>query len=260
MKFVQKEMGDAADASSARHSAMPEFFKLSALAVGLIVAVFVCVSLLSDFIVSRISHSAEQKLFSSFPMNGAQTSEAAGPAADIVRKMAGIPGVPPYNYNVVVLEDKNPNAFAFPGGTIGVTTGLLKALKNEDETALAFVMGHELGHFKNRDHLRGLGRGMGVAVALAVIFNGSGGSIVSKTTSAVLSRKYSRTAEEKADMYGVSLVYQAYGRSAGVEKLFEIIQKEDKTSRWAHMMATHPAPERRIAKMKRYAAKLEAGD
>ncbi len=47
-------------------------------------------------------------------------------------------------WEVVVFKDKTANAFALPGGKIGVHTGLLKVAKNQDQ--LAAVIGHEVGH------------------------------------------------------------------------------------------------------------------
>ena len=48
--------------------------------------------------------------------------------------------------------------------------GLLENVESENE--LAFVLGHELGHFRNRDHLRGLGRG--IAFSLVLVAGGRG--------------------------------------------------------------------------------------
>ena len=58
----------------------------------------------------------------------------------------------PYAFHAVVWEASQPNAFALPGGWVAVTTGLLEGAGSENE--LAFVLGHELGHF--RGHVRPL--------------------------------------------------------------------------------------------------------
>ena len=52
--------------------------------------------------------------------------------------------MPSNSWEVQVFEDKNINAFALPGGKIGVFTGLLKAAQNQDQ--LAAVIGHEVAH------------------------------------------------------------------------------------------------------------------
>ncbi|HSG53091.1 MAG TPA: M48 family metallopeptidase, partial [Rheinheimera sp.] len=48
------------------------------------------------------------------------------------------------NWEIVVFESDQVNAFALPGGKIGVYTGLLKVAENQDQ--LAAVIGHEIGH------------------------------------------------------------------------------------------------------------------
>ena len=63
----------------------------------------------------------------------------------------------PYQFRVEIDDSEIANAMALPGGLIIITQGLLDQVESENE--LAFVLGHELGHFKNRDHLRALGRG-----------------------------------------------------------------------------------------------------
>ena len=50
----------------------------------------------------------------------------------------------PYRWEVVVFRDNDVNAFALPGGKIGVHTGLLRVATNQDQ--LAAVIGHEIGH------------------------------------------------------------------------------------------------------------------
>ncbi|MCA9771470.1 MAG: M48 family metallopeptidase, partial [Myxococcales bacterium] len=68
----------------------------------------------------------------------------------------------PYTFRVSVIDAPEPNAMAMPGGRILVTQGLLDRVESENE--LASVLGHELGHFHGRDHLRGLGRSAGIAL------------------------------------------------------------------------------------------------
>ena len=157
---------------------------------------------------------------------------------------------------MVLHPHEKPNAFAFPGGGIGVTKGLLEALEREVE--FAFVIGHELGHFHNRDHLRGLGRALGTSVCLSIIFGGTvGGDVMTSNTMFIINRKYSRDQEKAADRFGMKLVYDVYGKTEGVEKLFELLEKKDKLPAWAYMLATHPKPGDRIADLKRYAEALE---
>jgi beta-barrel assembly-enhancing protease len=88
------------------------------------------------------------------------------------------------------------NAVALPGGNIFVFRGLLQEAKSPDE--LAGVLGHEIGHVRNRDVMQALLRQMGVSVLL-----GGANSNVSGSLNAVISSTYSRSAESKADTYAI---------------------------------------------------------
>ena len=57
--------------------------------------------------------------------------------------------------------------------TMIVTAGLLEKVESENE--LAFIIGHELGHFRNRDHIRGLGRGLAIGILITAVSGNDGG-------------------------------------------------------------------------------------
>jgi len=124
----------------------------------------------------------------------------------------------PYEFRVEIDDSDVANAIALPGGLIIVTQGLLDQVESENE--LAFVLGHEFGHFRNRDHLRALGRG----VVLSLFFSVATGSDVSglgiKVTDLAL-RGFSREQESEADEFGLALVYTHYGHVNEAWRLFE---------------------------------------
>jgi Zn-dependent protease with chaperone function len=70
-------------------------------------------------------------------------------------------------YKIHIIPDPRINAMALPGGNIVVFSALIKETGSENE--LAFVLAHELGHFANRDHLRGLGRRLLLLTASAAL-------------------------------------------------------------------------------------------
>jgi Zn-dependent protease with chaperone function len=258
VKIVKRELRETADASAARGTGFRELRRLLFFAALLAIAIYLAVSVLVDLVVARISYENEARLFASLsPFHGiASTNDARlGNLQGILDALVADPEVPPLPYRLVVIPEEQPNAFAFPGGAIGVTTGLLAAL--EEDIEFAFVLGHELGHFHHRDHLRGVGRAVGVGVAYTILFGGQmGGDTLHGILRYVLDRGYSRRQEATADRFGVGLVHRVYGKTQGVDRLFQILEEKEEIPPWAYMFATHPSPERRIASLKAYADRL----
>ncbi len=239
-------------------------FRYAFLILIVVVGGYLAIGFIVDRAVPYIPPSMEMKIFGSAGM----APEAAGPAANandpnagrlkgILAKLTANPEVLPLEYTLFTIDDKSPNAVAMPGGGIGVTTGLTSALG--EEIGLAFVLGHELGHFKQRDHLRGVGRIVGIRIILGLVFGDSDilNFLTARATD-LLHKKYSRGQEEGADRFGLKLVYDTYGDVNGTTRLFEILSKNDSSPKWAYMLSTHPAPESRVRKMKEYAVELKA--
>lgn len=257
MKIVYKQPEETADISAASGSSAKEFFKLTVSALILLIGLYYATSTGVDLAVSKISFETEAKIFQAFNMSGEvvedeESKEEYEKLKAILEVLKSNATVPPLPYEIVVMEEDTPNAFAFPGGTIGLTTGLLKHLKNEIE--IAFVIGHELGHFYNRDHLRGLGRAVGFGIVMAAVFqSGSGGNSFTGLVNGVIERRYSQDRESLADQYGLELIYQSYGKIQGVDTLFKILLETNDSPEWAYMFSTHPSPKERIKNLEAWA-------
>lgn len=161
----------------------------------------------------------------------------------------------PYTFRVEIDDSEMANAMALPGGLIIVTQGLLDQVESENE--LAFVLGHELGHFRNRDHLRALGRGVVLAMFFAVVTDSDVSGIGIKVTDITL-RGFSRRQESRADEFGLTVVNAEYGHVDEAWRLFERWDINDNS--YADLityLSTHPDTSDRIVDMKRYAQ--EAG-
>ena len=261
MKIINKRPVKTADVSSARHSAWGEFWKLVISSVLLIIALFFLTGFAVDLIVTRISIETECKIFRFNNLdNLAKTDnlnedQGMEMAHKILEKFKSSSDVPPIDYKLVLLKEKRPNAFAMPGGTIGLTSGLLEVL--DDEVELAFVIAHELGHFNNRDHLNGLGRAVSFSVIMAILFeSGPGAESFGNIMNYTAQRQYSREREEKADQYAIELVYNTYGEIEGTDRLFQILTKDDVIPGWAYMFTTHPSPGTRIKNLEEYSKKI----
>jgi Zn-dependent protease with chaperone function len=154
----------------------------------------------------------------------------------------------PYDFRVEIADSKVPNAMAFPGGLIIVTQGLLDQVESENE--LAFVLGHELGHFKNRDHIRALGRGVVLSLVFAVVTGNDVAGIGIKAADLTL-RSFSRGQETAADRFGLRMVNAEFGHVDEAWRLFERWDVEDTDFiDLVTYLSTHPETGDRIVEMK----------
>lgn len=156
------------------------------------------------------------------------------------------------SFSITVICDEDPNAFAIPGYTIGITSGTLANLKSEE--GLAFVLGHEYGHFEHRDHLRGLGFGLGVLFATSLVGLEEIGSSITSLSQTLISRRFTKSQERAADETAIRLMKQSYGSLAGATEFFEHVQKESPDSRLDTFFSTHPLTKERIGRIQSAAA------
>ena len=158
----------------------------------------------------------------------------------------------PYEFRVEVNDSQAVNAMALPGGLVIVTQGLLDQVESENE--LAFVLGHELGHFRNRDHLRALGRGIVLSLFFAVV-TGNDVSGIGINVADVTLRGFNRKQESAADEYGLAIVYAEYGHVEDAWRLFERWDESGGTvESVAQYLSTHPQPGDRVTKLRSLAA------
>jgi predicted Zn-dependent protease len=228
------------------------------LIVGIAVAailVFVAIAAAVELLIPHISPALEARIFSHPEVVSAIVPDievAPDPrSAEIDRLLERIAGhwpENPYSLRAAIIADETPNAFAFPGGLVAVTTGLLAAVASENE--LAFVLAHEVGHFRNRDHLRGLGRGLAFAVVVGVFGVGgsAGAAELAGVAGLLASAGFSRDQESAADGFGLALVQAEYAHVGGATNFFERLPKPDNTieREIEGYLSTHPLSAERI--------------
>ncbi|MBN2823940.1 MAG: M48 family metallopeptidase [Campylobacterales bacterium] len=151
----------------------------------------------------------------------------------------------PYNLDIRISSSSTPNAMAVVGGSIIVTQGMLDTLKNENE--LTFVLGHEMAHFKHRDHLKGLSSS--IALMLFWMVLGDDSSNILNQLLEMEQMHYSKKQESHADRFGVDMLVCRYGSSVGASDLFGRMVKEDQ---WSDFMLTHPNFAKRVKKIETY--------
>lgn len=158
----------------------------------------------------------------------------------------------PWSFEVV--DDAAVNAFALPGGFIFVTRGILAHMDNESE--LASVLGHEIGHVTARHSVQQISRSQALQLGLGV------GSILSDEVAALsgalstglglLLLKYGRDAETQADDLGFKYALNDGYDVRAMRSMFQMLQRVSAAGggggRLPQWLSTHPDPENRIVK------------
>ncbi|MBV9608273.1 MAG: M48 family metalloprotease, partial [Acidobacteria bacterium] len=154
-------------------------------------------------------------------------------------------------FTIKVIDDDEVNAFALPGGFFYVNSGLILAADNEAE--LAGVMAHEIGHVAARHATKNATKAQiwNLASIPLIFAGGPAGYAVRQAAGLLVPMsflKFSRNAENEADLLGIEYEYAAgYDPQAFVE-FFEKLQARDKKhhSAIAKAFATHPMTEDRV--------------
>jgi beta-barrel assembly-enhancing protease len=162
-----------------------------------------------------------------------------------------------------IIDSREVNAFALPGGFIYVNRGLVERSAQLDE--LAGVLGHEIGHVVRRHSVRQLEKQTktGVAVELGCRLTDLCNSDVARTAiqvgGAALFAKYSRHDEAEADSEAVGYVIAAGLDPRGIPTLFRRLIEERRRSpmRIEGFFASHPLEEDRVAATEREIAALD---
>ena len=160
-------------------------------------------------------------------------------------------------YTIVLIDEKSLNAFAAPGGVIGVNGGLF--LNAGNEAQLASVLGHELAHLSQRHFARNVLRGrdtnlasslvMVSAIALAIISNNPTAFITGPAALQQQQLRYSRIFEREADRYGFNNLIAAGYDPAGMGQMFENMAKVRKLAgdNPPEFLLTHPITSSRVS-------------
>ncbi|MEW5251394.1 M48 family metalloprotease [Microbulbifer sp. 2201CG32-9] len=170
--------------------------------------------------------------------------------------------------DVVVVNNDSLNAFAVPGGVIGIHTGLFLFAENQDQ--FASVLAHELAHLSQRHYARSLEAqrnstlptlaGMLGALVLAATAGGDAGiAAITATQAAALDNqlRFSRQNEQEADRIGIETLAKAGMNPDAAGEMFEQMLKATRYYRRPpEFLLTHPVTEKRIADAKLRASRM----
>ncbi len=168
------------------------------------------------------------------------------------------------NWETALFADNSPNAFALPGGKVGINTGIFTVAKNQDQ--LAAVIAHEIGHVVSRHHDERVTRQMGAQAGLGIlgaIVGSAYGQGAANTTSqlggmaaqGIFLLPNNRTQESEADVVGQQLMASAGFNPQQAVNLWEnmIAASNNRQPQW---LSTHPDPRARISELRNRAGAL----
>ena len=226
---------------------------------------------LGDYSSASISLSGEYSLGRIWlSMYRGSTKEHSDPLMrtyleDLIYRLSETSEVRDRRFEFIVLEDKTINAFAAPGGIIGINLGMF--LNTEKEGELASVMCHELAHLSQRHYARSQNKVSPLANALMVL-----GSIAvaaaSRNPEAILiapaamqqmSINFTRSNEKEADRIGFNNLVKAGFNPDDMTMMFQRMQSKyqnEDSEQFSYLM-THPLPSERLSDMRIRADSLE---
>lgn len=228
-------------------TSIKDLFILIAGFLTLVIFLYFSFGFLGEKIFTRISIETEMKIFGSAfrftSFSGQESKELTG----LIEKLSSDL---PFQFKGWIVCEQTPNAFAIPGGHIVVTRGLLEKVKTEN--GLAFVIAHEIGHFINRDHMKGLGRGLAFAMISGFFNIGLGAGMNTDIFGLAISKSYSRDQEKSADQFAAQLLLKKYGNTEGAAEFFSALQTTDRLSdQIPQIFLTHPHTQQRIEELLR---------
>lgn len=163
------------------------------------------------------------------------------------------------DWEVVVFDSEQVNAFALPGGKIGVYTGILNVTENQDQ--LAAIMGHEVGHVLEHHSNERLSANKISNVGMAVAAIALGASDIDNKGLWVaglgigvqygLIMPYSRAHESEADIVGQDLMARSGFAPEASVQLWKNMSKLSKSAP-PEFMSTHPSNDTRIKQLNKH--------
>ena len=164
------------------------------------------------------------------------------------------------SWKVTVFQKNEANAFALPGGNIGVYTGMLKVTQNEAQ--LAAVLGHEIGHVEAHHANARLSTEYATQAGLNLVgaLAGAPDSATSKQVMSLLGLgaqvgiilPYSRAQETEADQLGLQYMAKAGFDPRQAVNLWQNMEKQASGQAPPQFLSTHPASAARIQDLEKH--------
>lgn len=255
MKYVPSQPPEGINVSD--EHPLKSFLILTTGTIASIFIILFIISLFADFVVGFIPIEYEQSLFKDKNIGALITQSESDTPGEVQQYLQALVNslheqagskFSDHHFKVSLSSMSQANAFAAPGGYIIVTTGLLNSVTSEN--GLAMVLAHEIGHHYERHPLRGLGRGLVVALFLSAISGFDIGGYADKfveRTAFIGQLAYSRKQETASDYIAVNLIQKKYGHANGASEFFKYIKNSSEhNSEPPIFLSTHPSTQERL--------------
>ncbi|HEX3250672.1 MAG TPA: M48 family metallopeptidase [Pyrinomonadaceae bacterium] len=208
----------------------------------------------------KLGRQAAQEAESQFPL--LRDEEVRSYVESVGRRLvASIPSEfqhSEFQYYFKVVNARDINAFALPGGPMYVNRGMIEAARSEGE--MAGVMAHEISHVALRHGTAQATKGQkygvlaGIAGIAGTIFGGPGVGQLAQAPFAVYLLKFSREYETEADVLGSQIMAQAGYDPRDLANMFRTIEQQGGGG--GGFLSDHPSPTDRYARINREAQSL----
>jgi len=212
----------------------------------------------------KLGRQAAQEAESQFPLLPDET--VRGYVESVGRRLvAAIPSEfqhPEFQYYFKVVNARDINAFALPGGPMYVNRGMIEAARTEGE--MAGVMAHEISHVALRHGTAQASKGQkysilgGIAGIAGTILGGPGVGQLAQAPFAVYLLKFSREYETEADILGAQIMAQAGYDPRDLANMFQTIERQGGGG--GGFMSDHPSASDRYARINREAQYLRVNN
>ena len=171
---------------------------------------------------------------------------------------------PPAAWEIAIIKDDSPNAFAMPGGKIGFNAGMFRLTPTDDD--IAVILGHEVAHVVCRHGNERVSQGIAAAVGAVAVDQATRDRSADKHEQAMAAYgaiatlgvilPFSRSHESEADQLGI--VYMAYaGYNPATAVTFWQRFAKEPGARMPEFLSTHPSDETRIQQLKELLPKAQ---
>ena len=208
----------------------------------------------------KLGRQAAQEAENQFPL--LRDEQVRSYVEDVGRRLvAGIPSEFQHNefqYYFKVVNARDINAFALPGGPMYVNRGMIEAARTEGE--MAGVMAHEISHVALRHGTAQATKGQkygllaGIAGIAGTIFGGPGVGQLAQAPFAVYLLKFSREYETEADILGARIMANAGYDPRDLANMFRTLEQQGASG--GGFLSDHPSPSDRYARINREAQYL----